>query len=641
MTFKNVIIKNFNYNIKKYTAFFICNIFSMAIFYIFLSLIFNSSLKRYAGGGFVSFTLCFVLVMSVFSVIFIRCLSGYFIRKRKKEFALYMSIGMREKRVYSMLAFEGTLIILISYLAAMVIGSSMSVFFLRFFENMMGIPKTPFMVEKEPYIFTALNYGFIYFVSFIIEKRKMQKSSIKEMFSEEHKKVSLKKQSKIFQVVGALFIISSLVIMYYVLKDKSNNTSIIFLDLAVYLIGLYFFMVQSGRGILYKFIHGGYFNRRKFFLRELQQRFEGNKGIMYLCCLLSSIFIFIIGSVYVFYLMNIHVVKSTNIGDFMYVQNYRVNNINFKDLKLISDKYHTPISKYKSIEFVVFNKNGIKIQCISSDDYIKNIDPIRSVPEGEVAVVCGSTDYYKNNLKGKGVKLLPFDKTFYYSQDAIISSLAGNNIVMPKLYILNNKDFEMLKTEVDDIDVFKINIVDFQNPTAAWKTVDAFKKNMKTYENKGDIGAVLNNKEGITSVSTVDYYKGMKAESSSIIFFTVIIGMVILISLAIVQYFKLFESVEEDKVKYRQLYRIGTGSKYISKNILKEFSVVFFTPVILGAVAGCFFISMFTAAYKSIKPYMMVMLFIPTFYILFQILIFVLSYFNYSNEVIKDAQASR
>ncbi|MBU3185403.1 FtsX-like permease family protein [Clostridium estertheticum] len=127
MTFSSIIIKNIKFNFKKYIAYFIANSFIIAVLLMYGSLMFS---KEFIDGskanGLTDNVMTMLMLMIIFSIVFISYTTISFIRYRGKEFGVYLTLGVTTKDLRKILFIENILILFASMVTGMIVGTLFS-----------------------------------------------------------------------------------------------------------------------------------------------------------------------------------------------------------------------------------------------------------------------------------------------------------------------------------------------------------------------------------------------------------------------------------------------------------------------------------------------------------------------------------
>ena len=140
MTFKDIAIKNFKANFKKYFAYFLCSSFSIMIFFIYTTLIFNNSLlENLADSSMKIYMIMMTFIVALFAVFFLSYAHSSFIKSRNKEFGLYLTLGMTNKDISRLIKIENTIIIFISLITGLIAGTVFSKLFFLIVINLLNL----------------------------------------------------------------------------------------------------------------------------------------------------------------------------------------------------------------------------------------------------------------------------------------------------------------------------------------------------------------------------------------------------------------------------------------------------------------------------------------------------------------------
>lgn len=177
MTLFNISLKNIRKSFKNYLIFFITTIFGVAIFYVFNSLSDQAVMLKINESN-VSLIDTLGSIMSVISV-FVALVLGFLIvyantfliKRRNKEFGIYLILGMGKVKVAAILIIETVVIGIISMAAGLIVGiaasQGMSILIANLFEA--DLTKFRFVVSKAAIMKTILYFCIMYGVVLILD----------------------------------------------------------------------------------------------------------------------------------------------------------------------------------------------------------------------------------------------------------------------------------------------------------------------------------------------------------------------------------------------------------------------------------------------------------------------------------------
>lgn len=147
MLFK-ISLKNIRKSLKDYTVYFFTLILGVAIFYVF-NAIDSQSVMLDVRANVMDIIKLMNDMLSGVSV-FVSCILGFLIiyasrfliKRRNKEFGIYLTLGMSKRKISVILFFETLLIGIVSLVAGLVIGTILSQFMSVIVANMFDADMT-------------------------------------------------------------------------------------------------------------------------------------------------------------------------------------------------------------------------------------------------------------------------------------------------------------------------------------------------------------------------------------------------------------------------------------------------------------------------------------------------------------------
>ena len=255
--------KNIKKSFKDYTIYFLTLMLGVAIFYVFNSLdsqqammkmsastreIVDLMLNLLAGVSiFVSFILGFLIIYA----------NRFLIRRRKKEFGIYMTLGMGKRQITKILLIETFLVGIFSLVIGLIIGifgsQLMSVLVANLFDANMTEYQFIFSQEAavKTIVYFAIIYVFVMFLNLFVTSR----YKLIDLLTAGKKNEKVKFRNPVLSVI--LFIVSliTLGIAYYIAITKIIEMDYLEIAKAILLgcIGTFLFF-YSLSGFLLKFI---------------------------------------------------------------------------------------------------------------------------------------------------------------------------------------------------------------------------------------------------------------------------------------------------------------------------------------------------------------------------------------------------
>lgn len=253
-------IKNIKKSFKDYAIYFTTLILGVCIFYIFNSMDSQTAMLAVSSRQsevidlliqllsavsiFVSFILGFLIIYA----------SRFLIKKRNKEFGIYMTLGMSKRKISLILLIETFIIGLISLGVGLLLGIVVSQITSIFIANMFEADMTQFTfnISKSAIIKTIVYFGIIYFIVMIFNTIIVNKNKLINLLQASKRGENIKIKKPLVCII--LFILSVVLLgtAYYLVtggvnKLMEHDVSILLIPISMGVLGtVLFFYSLSG-----------------------------------------------------------------------------------------------------------------------------------------------------------------------------------------------------------------------------------------------------------------------------------------------------------------------------------------------------------------------------------------------------------
>ena len=267
--------KNLKKSIKDYTIYFLTLVFGICIFYTFNSIESQRvmmDLSEIQAGAFQIIDV-FMSVASVFISFILGFLivyaNNYLIKRRKKEFGIYMTLGMENKQLSKIIFVETILIGLISLAVGIGIGTilsqGLSIFTAKLFK--VKLVNFTFVFSKLAFVKTVMCFGLIYLVVLIFNSFTIRKVKLIDLLTSAKKNEKLKVKNIWVSVIVFLISVAMIGAAYYLVVKNGIaiiSPSAIGIPVLLGSVGtiLFFFSLS---GFLLKVMQ----SNKKFYLKDL------------------------------------------------------------------------------------------------------------------------------------------------------------------------------------------------------------------------------------------------------------------------------------------------------------------------------------------------------------------------------------
>ncbi len=213
-------LKNMKKSIKDYGIYFLTLVLGVAIFYIFNSLDSQQAMLNVSSSvnELIKLMIELLGMVSVFISIILGLLivyANYFlISRRKKEFGIYMSLGMGRRQISKIILIETIFVGLISLIVGLVIGifasQFMSILVAKLFEADMS--KFEFVFSKSACIKTCVYFSLMYVAVIIFNTFTISKYKLINLINATRKNEKVKIKNPIISII--VFAISASILGY-------------------------------------------------------------------------------------------------------------------------------------------------------------------------------------------------------------------------------------------------------------------------------------------------------------------------------------------------------------------------------------------------------------------------------------------
>lgn len=628
----NLSIKNIKKSFKDYTIYFLTLVFGVAIFYIFNSMnaqqammelsefkdqlfdLMNQSIG--ALSIFISFILGFLIVYA----------NNFLIKRRKKEFGIYMTLGMGKGKISKILLIETLLIGMISLIVGLFIGifgsQLMSVLVAKLFEADMN--DYTFIFSKAALIKTIIYFGVIYLFVMIFNTFAISKCKLITLLNANKKTEKIKVKNPVVAII--LFILSCLTLgfAYYLVLGKPEVLSQKALLIAILcgIIGTVLFFVSLS-GFILKLVQARpkiYLkNLNMFVLRQIHSKINTTTISMSIICILLFLTICIFSSA--LSLNNIMKKDLINLTPVDFTA-YKTRNINEEKVEFTYSKEQIEDS-YLTIKETIENHFGnmdelfkeyveinayvdpnytfgdfftpIKEEVTEKFPYLRYETPellIKVSEYNKVAKLYGKEEYCLND--DEFIMICDFDQIKVLRDNAIKQNTVVN--LNGKMY---HSKYNECKSEFIQIAANHMNSGILIVPDNAITENQEIEKsylnaryNATTKEEYEKIEKHLTessnhsqkNMSTIGAISKTIIYDSSTGLSAVVTFIGLYLGIVFLITSSVTLALKELSDSSDNKQRYDILRKIGTDEKMIYKALLIQIGIFFLVPLLLAII---------------------------------------------------------
>lgn len=655
MTFKDIALKNFKFNARKYFAYFLCTTFSIIILFMYGTLLFNNEIVN-AVKETVVYTMMMIafVVVGIFSLFFISYSQSSFMKSRSKEFGLFLTLGMTKKDINRIIVIENLIVALISLTIGLMSGTVFSRLFYMVVVKLIDIKDVSYNLNYKSYVITAVIFLSIHIFITLITKVYTSKLEIVQLIRERRKVEFNKITYPILGIISMISVVLSFVLFYLTIFEVifKGKPYMMIIYVIVCIVGLYITISQFGAVIirLTRSNKNMYF-KRLISLSEINHKFIQYKRILYILCILSAVAVFFIGFTFVYSSIAIDITNTINPFDIMYIETLNENKLSDEEVNnLIS---YSNISLVENISLKLVNITEMRLgddgkyfewgdtpvisDTIANEKLKIDID----VTKGNIV----GTKRFKEKMQyfNKGDILSiknNTDKIYSFTiQEEIYEGIANySHLTSGFAIILDEEDYNEIIKDYNDDNFYTAHLFNFKN----WKDTEKVSYMfMDKLNEKNDTSYDIYKpselrKWKLRPRSKILDYNALMMENRFNLFVMCFIGLLCFISTGVVLYFKIFTDLEYAKERYKKLFKIGITDKEMIKAISRELKLIFFIPVILGCVVGFGYLALMMSNQPTYFGKMLVnSLYMILLYLILQTVFYLITKRKYIHEIIE------
>ncbi len=634
--------KNIKKSIKDYTIYFFTLILGISIFYVFNALDtqtammdVSSSTKELiklmmntlsAVSVFVSFILGFLIIYA----------SRFLMKRRNKEFGIYLTLGISKRKISMILFFETLFIGILSLIVGLGLGTLlsqlMSVIVVNMFEA--DLTKFTFVFSSSACIKTMIYFGVMYLFVMIFNTISISKCKLIDLLHGNKKSEKLKLKNPIVCII--IFIISALVLgrAYYIVTGGFMNmgsakeilvpiimgcvsTFFIFWSLS----GLVLEIVKSMKNLYYKGLNS-------FTLRQFSSKINTTVFSTTIICLMLFITICLLSSCLTMKNSMNEGIKKFAPVDIELTNKRNMDATYFYDINVdygynenqIKNSHIDVVEKLKVFDFDITShlKEYIKINIYKTPDLTINhtlgskLESIRTeypfIMYDSMEKIIKISDYNKV-AKLYGLQTYSLNKDEYIVLADFKSMVSVRNIALKNKETINLFGYT-LKPKYDECQDGFIEMSSQSINTGIILVADNIvNENYLYYDmlmgnynttNKKEIQNIEENLNKIVKNSIKNNYLlpdattklSIKESTNSltvmVTFIGLYLGVIFLISSAAILGLKELSESSDNKERFNMLRKIGTDEKLINKALFRQIGIFFMLPLVLAIIHSIF-----------------------------------------------------
>lgn len=648
-------ISNMKKSMKDYTIYFMTLILGVAIFYMFNSLDAQKSMMIMSSSTYTVVDLLITLLggVSVFIAIVLAFLivyaNNFLMKRRKREFGLYMTLGMGKGQISWILVGETILIGVVSLAIGLAIGifgsQLMSILVAKMFEA--DMTEFAFVFSSGAFFKTTLYFGVMYLAVMVLNTVMISRYPLIRLLHADKHGEQVKLKNSIMCIIVFLLSAGILGYAYYhvwqpqITTDFNQFLQMVFLGMIATfgifwsLSGFFIKMVQTVKSIYLKRLH-------PFVLRQVGSQVNTMTVSMTVICLLLFLTICIFsGSMAMNESMKREMRECTNADvnvmkeyslespdslaecmerdgfDVSVLQEgweevsiYRTNHITGQDVlgrAMESMKRDEAFlsSAYRSMDLMKVSDFNKLAQIYGTESCFLKENEYQVVANYETAVkYFGEAAKNGTKISLNGVSYQPASNEIMEGYVELSSTKNNQGIV-----ILPDRALDGINWQGEGYEKIGLVVANYIGNTDKEKqeNENAFLLNVKSKEDEPYLSA-----HGLSAMTKQAIYSASVGLSASIIFLGIYLGIVFLISSAALLALKVLSESTDNRSRYTILRKIGADEKMINRALFEQSAFYFLLPLTLAVIHSIFGLKVADSLLKTLGRSQMTMPIIMT-----------------------------
>lgn len=631
-------LKNIKKSFKDYAIYFFTLILGVSIFYVFNAIESQTVLINVTKDTreiiklmtdvlsgvsiFVSFILGFLVIYA----------SRFLIKRRNKEFGVYLTLGMSKRKISMILFFETLFIGIISLVVGLGIGIILSQLMSLVVANMFeaDLTKFTFTFSSSACIKTLVYFSIMYLIVMIFNTININKCKLIDLLHANKKSEKVKLKNTYLCTI--VFIVSACVLgyAYYLVTggiDTLQTTHEILIPIALGIIST-FFIFWSLSGLLLRIFMSlkrtYYKGLNSFTLRQFSSKINTTVFSMTIISLMLFVTICVLSSALsiknsmtsnlkTLAPIDVEIYKTWDLTEEKIAKSYLYNDNMIEDSKISSretlEKLDFDIDKYFTdvVEFNTYATNDILLKDTlgtyleesskkypylrydSFEEFIKLSDYNRaarllglkefSLKNDEYIIVADYEGWIPIRNEGlkRNTKITLLGKDYYPKYDECQNGfidISNNHINMGIIIVPDDALNESIRSR-------NIILANYKETTKEGKQKTdeiLLKVNNHPYASQTNISAS----------TKLFLYESSVGLGAMVTFIGLYLGIIFLISSAAILALKELSESSDNKERFRMLRKIGTDEKMINQALFRQIAIFFMFPLLIAIVHSIF-----------------------------------------------------
>ncbi|MFQ8661255.1 MAG: ABC transporter permease [Clostridia bacterium] len=614
MMYFKLALKNVKKSFKDYAVYFFTLIVGVSIFYMFNSIESQTLMLELTNtkhemletmaqvlsiiSVFVAFILAFLIIYA----------SGFLMKRRKKEFGIYMLLGMKKRKISRIILAETLLVGIISLIVGLVVGIGLSQLMSVVVANMFEANMTnfAFTFSSSALLKTCIYFAIIYLVIMIFNVISVNRCKLIDLINSKKKSEQVKLKNMTLCVIIFLMAVAMLGYAYYnvtinrdnLVKQEQVLMQIILGIVSTFLIfwslsGMLLKIVMTMKKTYYKGINA-------FVTKQLSSKINTTVISTTIICLMLFVTICIFSTAMSLNdAMNDKIAELPNV-DIEINKNKDGNGCSikeeFKQNNIDTEKY------FKEIHSLYIYSTNQVTQKDALGETIEEVleeNPSMKLALNEEEQMIKISEYNEiAKLLGKETFELENDQYIVISDQEYMSRIRSRALKTNPILNINGKQYAPKYEEIKNIsleidsDMKNTGIIVIPDNAVSedMKAINKVFANYNTDDKKeklrieDEVKKKLQNFGHTYSITRQELADSSIGFGAMVVFLGLYLGIVFLISSGAIIALKELSESNDNKERYDVLRKIGCSEKVINRALFKQIGLFFLFPLLLAVI---------------------------------------------------------
>lgn len=574
MSFKQLVWKMAKAHYQKYLFYFLCNSFAVMFFFMFATVYFNESVMEVKQSESIQYVLAIPgVALIVFTVFFIHYAHQIFIKKRKSEFSLLMTLGMSGRDMAKLLLMENGVMGFFSLGAGLLAGMTFSRLFFLILMHQVGIAGIPF--QLTPIMFLSAVVAFLLVFMIVVGKTLFDvlTRDLIESLKSDQVRETLTLKSPMLGGVGVAIVIGSIIGLYVTYGNPSFSGEYLFLWAFATFVGLYISILQSASFIIELTKKSkSFYVKHLLFLTSMDTKLKQLTSILMLVTVMIMVTI-LYSTINLFsYLSAEKEATKGNPFDIAFVVGTSESPLKIEELEehhsipMFSysqkDSYYDWMTTYTFMAVEDFNELTSRNVSLENGEFLYFVNADAELEKGYEPNVLFPIEGKRENFVLKGT---------------IFEKKINDLINLGEIIIVNRYDYQGLQGDLNGEET-TLHLVNMDN----WKETGPVVRELEEH-------FVARQVEVQIASKIVDYER--QRNSNGILFYvSTFLSGIFFFGSFVLLYLHLFSSIEKEKKRCKKLGLLGMTVREMKGLLSREVAMIFFIPTTVGTTLALLYI---------------------------------------------------